>query len=116
MLTQVCPDLDAVETRLWQASGADPILDQALSKAFRVPLADYSASVDLTRKLAATLLPGHQLHVGYDASGIFPTAIMASKEHRVCETAGTVPLCILRALWLSARKTGQLTRPGRDRA
>lgn len=93
------------------ASGPDPAIDRAVEAAFgpgEVP-ADYSASVERCRALAARVLPGWRWHVGWGATGVFPYARLEHEGERASAEAPTVPIAVLRALAKAA--AGERDRP-----
>lgn len=87
-----------IAERLARATGASPELDAALAGALGVEPRPFTASAEECRSLAARLLPGWHLHVGYGASGVFPYAALSQGGHRHAAEAPTLPLAILRAL------------------
>ncbi len=88
---------------LARATGADPDLDAALAAAFDRPAAPFTASADSARALVAAVLPGRRLHVGFDATGIFPYASLGGDGERSEAGAPTLPLAILRAMVQATR-------------
>ena len=96
------PGLHALMLHLDRAQGHDPALDSAIAGAFADRLADdghraYTASVDDCCWLIRQLLPGWSWHIGYDARGLFPYAVVTDGITRSEATAPTVPLALLRA-------------------
>ncbi len=91
-------DWQGLRERLTTATGADAAVDAALATGFGVPPDDFTASVDKCRALVAAALPGWKLHVGYNATGLFPYAAVTLGSRHVEAEAPSLPLAILRAL------------------
>ncbi len=86
-------------THLMAATGADPALDQALYALFDEEgrgKEAYTASVEAAQSLVQRRLGGWNLHVGFDATGVFPYAVLSQGEERLECGGPTVPLAILR--------------------
>ena len=88
--------------RLDQAQGHEPEIDSAIADSFSEVLTGedpraYTASVDDCCWLIERLLPGWSWHIGYDARGLFPYAVVTDGVRRSEATAPTVPLALLRA-------------------
>jgi hypothetical protein len=81
---------------LTAATGPDGDLDALIAETFHAEAKDYSASVEACRGLVVTALPGWRLHVGFDATGLFPYASLSNNGQRVEASAPTLPLAILR--------------------
>ena len=90
-------DWDGLARALSTAAGSDSQLDEALAKAFGQPKAAFTSSVEDCRSLVAASLPDWHLHLGYDASGMFPYASLVREPSRIMSEAPTVPLAILRS-------------------
>lgn len=99
MIATAYIDIGRVRESIWQARGASGTTDQMVAKALRVDLRDYSSSIEAARGLADRLFPNAVLHVGFDALGILPVATLTGAGPAIAETAPTVPLAILRAIW-----------------
>lgn len=84
--------------RLERATGSDGGLDELLAKSLRLPVAAYTGSAESARALALAALPGWHLHVGFDATGLFPYAAISRGDIHVDASAPTVPLALLRAV------------------
>lgn len=98
------PDWPALAAKLKTATGPDAGLDAVIAEAFGAAPAGYTESVSDCRALVGKVLPGWRLHLGFDASGVTPYAIVSNGDHRAEAAAPTVPLAILRALMdLAAR-------------
>ena len=91
-------DWSVLGVRLKAATGQDAGLDAAIAEAFASAPAAFTASTTACRQLVATVLPGWQLHVGFDAGGVLPYATIVKDDIRVAAEAPTVPLAILRCL------------------
>lgn len=104
MIANAHVDADSVRASIWQARGSDPLLDQMIAKAFQVEQSDYTSSVPAARALTERLMPNASLHVGFDALGILPVATLIGPNINVVETAATVPLAILRSLWVAGEQ------------
>ncbi|HLN22864.1 MAG TPA: hypothetical protein VK558_02660 [Patescibacteria group bacterium] len=91
-------DVNDLDTWLQRATGADPGLDAAIVVLFGVPPGDYTASIEKCRFLLTETLPGWQMHLGYDVSGVFPYAAVSNGGRRLAADGPTVPLAILRAV------------------
>jgi hypothetical protein len=81
---------------LTAATGPDGDLDAQIANAFQAEVRDYSASVEACRSLVGSALPGWRLHVGFDATGLFPYASLSNNGQRVEASAPTLPLAMLR--------------------
>ena len=86
-----------------QATGADAVLDAALAAAFGVAVAPFTGSVDEARALAAAVLPGWRLHLGFDVTGVFPYARLSNNGIGVEAGASALPLAVVRAVLQAAR-------------
>lgn len=99
--TPVDATMEAVLRRLEQASGHDRDLDRAIAEIVGNPDAcrgrAFTASVDDSRWVVTRMLPGWSCHIGYDARGMFPYAVVTDGAHRCEAAAPTVPLALLRA-------------------
>lgn len=102
---------DELTRRLAAAAGTDPDLDRDVARAFGRPDAAFTASVEACRALAAAVLPGMRLHLGYGASGVFPYASLAGDGLHVVSDAPTVPLAILRSLAAAAAALARSAPP-----
>lgn len=89
-------DWGALAKQLAAATGGDHALDAAIAATFAQPPAEYSISVEKCRALIAAALPGWKLHVGYNASGLFPYAALTRDDVHLEAEAPTLPLAILR--------------------
>jgi hypothetical protein len=84
--------------RLAEATGTDGALDRLAAAAFAVAPGAYSGSVEQARALVAAVFPDARLHVGFDATGLLPYAVLHRGEERWEAAAPTLPLAILRAV------------------
>jgi hypothetical protein len=89
-------DWTHLKVRLDTATGADTGLDGDIAAAFAVAPAHFTGSIDQARSLVAATLPDWKLHVGFDASGVFPYAALTRGDVHMDAVAGSVPLAILR--------------------
>ena len=98
--------------RLDAATGSDRALDAEIGRLLgpRAPEAvlDYTASVDRTIDLVHALLPDWGWHLGWNATGVLPYAVLHAGVRRVEAAAPTVPLALLKAMVraLAANATG----------
>ena len=90
--------LDAIIERLEVVDGPDPTIDQEIARMFQTEPADFLSSAVAARKLVGDVWPEARLNVGYDVSGVFPTATVTCGKRRGSSVAPTVSLAILRAL------------------
>jgi hypothetical protein len=97
-MSGVPPDWAELGRRLAAATGTDADLDLALSKAGGGEAGDYTSSVTASRALIARLLPGWTVHLGFDASGVFPYVALGNGPRHVAAGGPTLPLALLRAL------------------
>lgn len=96
---------DDVLNRLNHATGHDRELDHAIAGVLETAGTDpevggtraFTASVDDSRWAFGRLLPGWTCHIGYDARGMFPYAVVTDGHDRSEAAAPTVPLAVLRA-------------------
>ncbi len=98
----MAPGLHTLLQQLEQAQGHEPAIDSAIADAFADTLAGegpraYTASVEDCCWLIDRLLPGWSQHIGYDARGLFPYAVVTDRVARSEAAAPTVPLALLRA-------------------
>lgn len=91
-------ELDAMIGLLDGANGPDAGIDEEIARMFQAEPADYLSSAVAARKLADDIWPEARLTVGYDVSGIFPSATVTCDERCSSSVAPTVSLAILRAL------------------
>jgi hypothetical protein len=91
-------ELDAMIGRLDYADGPDPAIDEEIARMFQAEPAAYLSSAVAARKLVGDIWPEARLKVGYDVSGVFPSATVTCGERRGSSVAPTVSLAILRAL------------------
>jgi hypothetical protein len=96
-------DWGALAKKLAEATGPDPMLDEAVAASFAVPDAGYTSLPDKCRWLAAAAFPNWRLHLGFSVSGIFPYARLSNDAYRFEAEAPTVPLAILRVVVEAAR-------------
>lgn len=89
--------LGTLTERLNQATGADAGLDELLAQSFGQPKAGYTGSAESAHALVHAALPDWRLHVGFNATGMFPYARLSRGDVQVDASAPTVPLAILRA-------------------
>ena len=101
-------ELLALGQRMAAATGSDRQLDQELARVLLgnglASPPDYTASVDRCIDLVHEILTGWAWHVGWDATGVLPYAVLHHGEQRIQASAPTVPLALLRAL-IRARAT-----------
>lgn len=83
---------------LTAATGADSALDKALAEKFGVVQTDYSASIDHCISLLRQVLPGWTWHLGWNAAGLFPYAMLHRDHDHASSDAPTMPLALLRAI------------------
>jgi hypothetical protein len=88
----------ALTANLKTATGPDAALDVLIAEVLEAPRADYTQSIDDCRRLAATVLPGWHLHLGFDGSGVFPYAALSNDGKHVEANGPTVPLALLRTI------------------
>lgn len=88
-MSDLAPLLDA-------ATGADAAIDKALAECFGLSLKTYSGDVEDARALVAAILPGWNLHLGYDVLGVFPYAALTKGAVHLEAEAAALPLAILR--------------------
>ncbi|QHD70634.1 hypothetical protein GS397_26355 (plasmid) [Sphingobium yanoikuyae] len=91
---QIC----TLSERLEVADGPDPTIDEEIARVFQTEPADFLSSAVAARKLVGDVWPEARLNVGYDVSGVFPTATVTCGKKRGSSVAPTVSLAILRAL------------------
>lgn len=89
-------DWGRLAERLAAASGADAGLDEELAHSLGLPAAAYTGSAESARAWVVAALPGWHVHVGFDASGVFPYAAVSRGDIHVDATGPTVPLALLR--------------------
>lgn len=90
--------LTALADALGGAGGADRDIDQLISRAFEIELADFTSSAETARHLVAQVMPRATLRVGYDVRGVLPSATVTQGRLSDTVVAPTVPLAILQAL------------------
>ena len=101
--TVTATKLEKLGRRLAAATGRDRDLDRAVAQvldeaeSISDPAA-YTASVDRCLDLLQRRLAGWRWHLGYDARGIMPYAVLTNAALRCEATAATVPLALLRAI------------------
>jgi hypothetical protein len=91
-------DWVALEERVGQARGGDALLDRDLCLAFGVAEQPVTESVEAARALVGQGAPGWHLHVGFDASGLFPYAALTNADIHIEASATSLPLALLGAL------------------
>lgn len=91
-------DWIALEERLGKAKGGDAQLDQDLCVAVGTCLQPVTESVEAARALVLQGAPGWHLHIGFDATGLFPYAALTQGDTHVEASATSVPLALLGAL------------------
>jgi len=85
-------------TLLDSTTGASKPLDKALSDTLKVPLRDYSSSVDACLELIHERLPKAHWHVGRAEDGVSVFATLVEGDHREEAMRVTVPLALLTVL------------------
>ncbi|OAN46367.1 hypothetical protein [Magnetospirillum moscoviense] len=91
-------DWSALEDRLGKAKGGDAQLDHDLCVAVGASLQPVTESVEAARALVLQGAPGWHLHVGFDATGLFPYAALTLGDTHIEASATSVPLALLGAL------------------
>ncbi|CAA7613443.1 conserved hypothetical protein [Magnetospirillum sp. LM-5] len=91
-------DWDALGDRIVKAKGGDAQLDTDLCLAVGVSVQPVTESVDAARALVREGAPGWHLHIGFDATGLFPYAALTQGDTHVDASATSVPLALLGAL------------------
>ncbi len=91
-------DWAALEDRVGKAKGGDVQLDHDLCLAMGVANQPVTQSVEAARALVQEGAPGWHLHVGFDATGLFPYAALTKADTHVEASATSVPLALLGAL------------------
>ncbi len=91
-------EIDTMTGHLDDADGPDPAIDEMIARIFQAESAAYLSSAVAARKLVSDTWPEANLKVGYDVSGVFPTATVTCDKRRGYAVAPTVSLAILRAL------------------
>lgn len=93
------PELDVLLEALESATGAEAKIDEMIADSLRAKKNDYTSNAVACRELAGQMLPSARLQVGYDVSGVLPSATLSYTERLYSSVAPTVPLAILRVLF-----------------
>lgn len=102
--SDISASLSGLLAALEEATGADQGIDRAIAETLGVESEDYSGSAAASRELVKRVLPQVRLQVGYDVSGVFPSAVLHDAGSRYGAVAPTVPLAILRVLFQALAK------------
>ena len=103
------PELEALESRIVEATGKDRNLDNLIAAMLGdikrdEPVPEYTSSVDHCIALIGVVLPEWHWHVGHGPLGVIPYAALRkgmnlgdADQLRVDASAPTVPLALLHA-------------------
>lgn len=91
-------DWAELEDRVGKAKGGDTQLDHDLCAAFDVADQPVTEVAEAARALVLQAAQGWRLHVGFDATGLFPYAALSKDDAHVEAIAPSLPLALLGAL------------------